>query len=503
MAGKLGKFQHQTFTGWYSKVQKSNHLGTMFQMKPQLASPTIVRLLEGFGIKSFDSFVSKFPTKEFDSDEEYTWDVISSSAKNIPLVEARNIDGNPVKESDGNVGKNGEIFYLVFGEDYFPDGVIIVGELNEVYPIRVLGDGRNEGTNTVYRVQLTGGNTDGIPYDQVTAGRRFSIDFAPVSKGLSRQVGGIHFATPISMRNEFTTIRIHSKVSGDMLDKKIAFGIPIMDNKTHQVHTETMWMHYGEWQLEQEWADYKNKAIVFGRSNRNKNGEYMDFDKSGEVIRMGAGLFEQMEYGNTMPYNTFSLKLIEDALYQLSATKLGFGDRTFIMRTGERGALQFHKAVLDTVSGWTAFTVNADNLSMVRRTNSPLHENALSAGFQFVEFLAPNGVKLKVEVDPMYDDLTRNKISHYLGGPAFSYRYDIFDIGTMDQPNIFKVAVKGKNGDYTSYQWGLRDPWTGRMGNPYASTDEDSSTIHKMTTTGICVLDPTRTMSIIPSILLG
>lgn len=63
--------------------------------------------------------------------------------------------------------------------------------------------------------------------------------------------------------------------------------------------------------------------------------------------------------------------------------------------------MQFSKAVLDTISGWTAFTVNADNLGMIRKTNSPLHDNALSAGFQFVEFLAPNGVKLKVDVDPI------------------------------------------------------------------------------------------------------
>jgi hypothetical protein len=41
------------------------------------------------------------------------------------------------------------------------------------------------------------------------------------------------------------------------------------------------------------------------------------------------------------------------------------------------------------------------------------------------------------------------------GRPAFSARFDIFDIGTMDQPNIFKVAVKGQEGDMTSYQWGL------------------------------------------------
>lgn len=161
-----------------------------------------------------------------------------------------------------------------------------------------------------------------------------------------------------------------------------------------------------------------------------------------------------MEVSNTLPYNTFSLKLIEDALYELSASKLDFKNRVFVMKTGERGALQFSKAVLDTVSGWTAFQVNADNLGMIKKTNSPLHQNALSAGFQFVEFLAPNGVTLKVEVDPMYDDPVRNKLQHHLGGPAFSYRYDIFDIGSMDQPNIFKVAVKGQNGDFTSYEWG-------------------------------------------------
>ena len=116
---------------------------------------------------------------------------------------------------------------------------------------------------------------------------------------------------------------------------------------------------------------------------------------------MGAGLYEQMEVSNTMPYNTFSLKLIEDALYELSAAKLDMKDRTFIIKTGERGALQFHKAVLDTVSGWTAFQINGDAIGMVKKTQSPLHENALSAGFQFVEFLAPNGVKVKVDVDPL------------------------------------------------------------------------------------------------------
>lgn len=119
---------------------------------------------------------------------------------------------------------------------------MIVGELNEVYPIRVLGDGRPEGTNTVYKCESYGGNTDGIPVEQLIAGKRFSIEYAPVSRGLSRGVGGIHHASPTAMRNEFSTIRIKDKVSGEMLNKKIAFGLPVFDEKTGKSKVETMWI---------------------------------------------------------------------------------------------------------------------------------------------------------------------------------------------------------------------------------------------------------------------
>jgi hypothetical protein len=336
-------------------------------------------------------------------------------------------------------------------------------------------------------------------------GKRFSKDFAPVEREFSRKVDDITFSSTITMRNEFTTIRMQHKVSGALINKKIAFGIPVEDPKTKAVKTFDMWMHYEQWVLEQQWNDAKNKALAFARSNRNGNGEYLDIGKSGEVIRMGAGLYQQMECSNTMFYNNFSLKLIEDALYNLSAGRLDMKDRVFVMKTGERGAIQFHKAALDTMSGWLpgAFTINADNVGLVKKTNSPLHQNAISFGGQIVEYQAPNGVILRVDVDPYYDDVIRNKIMHPYGGPAFSYRYDIFDIGTTSEPNIFKVAVNGMEGDMTSYEWGLRNPFTGQIGNPNMSHDEDSATIHKMTTTGVCVKDPTRTMSLIPAVLQG
>ena len=292
----------------------------------------------------------------------------------------------------------------------------------------------------------------GVPAERLLAGEKFSVEAAFVESELSRKVGDVRFSSPVSMRNEFSTIRIQHKVPGNKINRKLAIGIPIV--KDGKVTTMNMWMHYVDYELETQFADYKNNALAFGRSNRNSNGEYMNIGKSGVVIKTGAGLYEQMDVANTTSYNVFALKLIEDALYELSAAKLEMGDRYFLIKTGERGAIQFHKAVLQEVSGWTQFTLNGDALGIIQKTSSNLHSNALSAGFQFVEYKAPNGVRVKIDVDPYYDDPVRNKVQHPLGGPAFSYRYDIMDIGTKDQPNIFKCTVKGET-EFRGYQWGL------------------------------------------------
>lgn len=496
----LGKFQTLEFSSWKG-LTKDNHLGAIFRAAPQKASNLMVQILAAKRGSTLDTLLSKFPTREFDTADEYTWDVVGSTRQNIPLIEARDENGEVVTASSGNIGAGTAPFQLVFGKDWFADGEYIVGNLNEVYQFRILSDPRMEGTNAVYTVELAGGNEDGVPADRLLAGELFSIEAAFVEGEMSREVGDVRFAAPVSMRNEFSHIRIKHKVPGNKLNRKLAVGVPIIVN--NKKGTTNMWMHYVDYAVETQFADYKNNALAFGRSNRNSNGEYTNMGKSGNVIKTGAGLYEQMEVANTVYYNVFSLKLIEQALYDLSYNEIDVKNRVFLMRTGEMGAIQFHRAVLNEVRGWTMFTYNGDALSVIQKAESPLHQNALKAGFQFVEYLAPNGVTLKLEVDPFYDDPVRNKIQHPKGGPAFSYRYDIMDIGTMDQPNIFKCTVKDEP-EYRGYQWGpFRNPFTGEANNPYASFDEDAAVIHKYATLGICVLDPTRTMSIVPSILQG
>lgn len=493
--GKLNKFQTQDFIGFKPGVSQKNHLGAFYALAPQKATNIMVQLLAYSYGASLDSMLSQFPTKEFDTDDEYTWDVIASSRRNIPLKEARDLTG-PIPAS-GVVGANTTPFYLVFAEDYFADGEVIVGNLNEVYLFRILGDAKREGTDAVYKVELMGGNTTGVPVERLQSGERFSVEYAPVESELSRKVGDIRMSTPVSMRNEFTTIRKQAKVSGAMLNRKLAIGIPVVKEGADGKYTHSvmdMWMHYVEWEFEKEFSDEKNHLLAYGRSNRTSNGEYLNIGKSGNAIRQGDGLYAQMEVANTIYYGNFSLKLLEDALHTLSVNKLGLGNRKFVVKTGEMGAIAFHKAVLQEISGWQAFHFGE---GVIGKTSSKLHSNAMKAGFQFTEYQAPNGVTVVLDVDPFYDDPIRNKILHSKGGVAMSYRFDIMDIGTMDQPNIFKVGVKGTP-EYRGYQWGLRNPFTGQIGNPHMSFDEDSAVMHRMATLGICVLDPTRTLSLVP-----
>ena len=198
------------------------------------------------------------------------------------------------------------------------------------------------------------------------------------------------------------------------------------------------------------------------------------------------------------------LELIENLVLELSSNKLEFADREFLIRTGERGMMQASKAIANTVSGWTMFALNGDNLGVVQKVSTPISQNGLKAGYQFVEYLAPNNCRIRFEVDPMYDDEVRNKIKHPDGGVAMSYRYDIFYTGrnVNGEPNIQKCAINGEP-DLRGYEWGLRNPYTGQRNNGNMSHDEDSATIHRMSTLGVLVADPTQVISLIPAILEG
>ena len=499
MAGQIGKFTMQHFDAWAPNITKRTHISSIFGTQTQKVRGLMVELMADKYGKTLDTMLSKIPTKEFESGDDYVWDVTGSTDRVIPLVECRDENGVVVTAGHtANVGAGTQPFYLVFDEHWFFKGETIEGNLGNKYPLRVLEDAREEGTRYVYKVETMAGITDGVPAERLMPGEQFSYGAAFVERGLSRKVGGIRHAIPATLRNEWSMIRIHHKVSGDMMDDKLAISVLINKGQGAKPTPVNSWMLNVDFELEKTFRDYKNYMWAWGRSNRNKNGEYTNIGKSGDVIKTGDGLYALLENGgNLIWYNDFSLKLIEDALYNLFAGKTDFNERAVTLSTGAKGAKLFQAAALADGSGWKSmFDFNA----------SAPWGGALSIAVpQVTEYIAPMGIKITLEVDQSKDNINHSgyKITHPLGGPASSYIFDILDMGSSVEPNIQKCKIKGHPDEWMGYEAGFRNPFTGAWNNDSMSNDEDAAVIHKAADGGIVVWDPTRTVRIMPDILEG
>jgi hypothetical protein len=499
----IGKFVMTKGKSW-SGLTLKNHIGAIFGSKPQMVSPLTTVLLQNSGMKNLDTTLSMFPEKVLQSSDDFSWKVVGSEERNIPLVEAR-YAGAVVDSNDTGIGASRNIIELVFSEKYFTKVQTIVGNNPDVYQFRLLGDGTEEGGNYVYEAEVFGGEEtlDGVPGTELVAGVRFSVEGAPVEDELSTEGAGIAFTSPYAMRNSITTLRFETKVSGAMIDVKIEpvyyAGLESKDSNTGKVRKSVTWMQEVYWQFEKAISRAKARTLMFGKTNRDSNGRFLNKGKSNISIKAGSGIREQMEVSNTTTYNKFSIRLLEDLLSELSEGKLDFGERKFMLRTGERGAIQFNRAVTAEASGWQSLQFLNTGTNGIEKVSSKFHSNAYSAGFQFTEWKAPNNIHVMLEVDPMYDDKVRNKIYHPDGGVAESYRYDIMYIGSMEEPNIQRVKVQGDD-ELRGYKAGIRDPFSGRKGGIMQHM-EDSATITAMCSTGALVKDSSRTATLKPSII--
>ncbi len=508
MPGRISNSQMIGVTAWRGTVTKDNHIYGLFRANPQKASDVMTVLMSSMHRPTLDTYLSReVPVREYEDDSELWWDIITSSRRNIPLVEARKLDGTPVAATDNNVGVGFEPFYLVFPTDWFAVGEVIWGNMNEKYPLIVKEDGKAEGTNTVYFVEPYGAaGAEGIPANRLLAGERFSWAYAPVEDQFSRKVGDVRFSTPVSMRGDWMHVRLQHKIGGKEIGKRLAANIPVSREVNGKMVTSiaTRWMLNVTWKIEETWSEYKNNALDRGVTTRLDNGEYSNFGLSGLANRQGAGFRQQAEAGNQIYYTKFSLALVEDAIYGISVGKLDYKNRKFVIRTGERGAMLFSREAKKEMSGWLPLYGNTSAQPYVTKgPSTDFAPNGVTiADLQVTRWIAGNGAEVTIMIDSSRDDLQTNKIMHPMGGPAESYRFTICYAGDEEQPNVQKCVVKGAS-EYRGYQWGpFFNPFTGEANNSFASYDEDSAVVHYKATMGIIVYDPTRITELIPALLL-
>jgi len=490
---KISPFQMTEAQAW-SGLTTKNHLGQIYQTNPQMASKLMTRIHQtNFGL-DLDTYLDQFSPLYLETDDDFEWDLIGSAKKNVPLVEAR-IAGSltPVAATD-TAGLNFTEFDLVFGEQWFSDENVIVGEKNEVYSMQVQADPTPEGNSWVYRVKLITGDPDlFVPFEDLAAGKRFSKDWSLVEQTLSKKGGLVNFVSPFKMRNAFSMIRMQHTVPGNMINRPFATAWKDENGTLHKT-----WTQYEDYQFDHQFRMEKNRITMYAQANKKADGTYANMGKSGHIKKQGAGIRQQMEASNTSFYNTFSIDYLIDILLDLSEGKLPGDRREFVLRTGERGAVQFHKAIESNVQ---LFTPLRNESRMYKASGAGGAKMPYGYGGQFIEYMGPQGIKVNLSIDSLYDDRERNKIYHPDGGVAESYRYDILDVGTSDgEPNIRRVYAKGQE-DGMAYELGLRNPFSASGDRNLVAHSTDGYTVHRWAMCATMVKDPSRTAQIIPSIL--
>lgn len=509
---EVNKFQFTTAYSWGPGVTQRKHVAEMFAKQPVMINDIVVRAFTANNGYQFSTLLKNFTkTREFVSDDEYTWKLIGSTYKNIPLKEARDSAGTVITASHADgIGRAGDLIQLVFTEKYFADGEVIVGSFNEFYQFRIITEPVMEGSDCVYTVELMAGTEEGCPSKLLLPGEPFSWEFSPVENELSRKAGGIRKSTVTTMSNEWTTIRKYHKFTGaadkqQRLDVNIPMIRTTADGKKEQTMVSS-WFDNESWIFATEWEREKERALFYSRSNRNSNGSYLNHGKSGLVIKEGDGIYAQMMYGNTHYYNSFndqfSLTGLENAIFNIfEEGQIPLNERTVVIATGSRGMIQVNKAIMKETSGWNLVQDNS-SLGLINKVSNPVNQVSLGAGGQYTQWRGPNGLVLNFILEPSLDDRERNKIMGPNNqGVLSSYSMYIYDFGNSAEPNMYLCKPKGQQ-DTFKYRIGMRNPFGINNGN-VINYDEDSSEIHTMATIGACILDPTRCLAYLPSGLIA
>lgn len=482
---------------FWSGLTRESHLGWLGMQEPEIISKTMNRLYElNVGTDNLVSFINGLPTEYINDDVVYRWFLQGSDERSIPLVKATtDALGATLVTDAAQAGLSRGFFYMWFAERYFEATSHIVGEKPEVYQLRVVEDPVQFGNTWRYRVQLfTGDDTLWVLADDLAANTMWSELFGMVEQELSKRGNGVHHSAPYQMENVLSMIRKNYEVPGNMIskgkNKPLAFAFIDQDGKP-----QTRWIDKLGWDFYVQFERDKARLISHGKSNKLTDGTFGHAGESGNVIRSGFGLYEQMEYGNFMTYNTFSLDMLTDFAMDMSYGKIPEDKREFVISTGEYGAYQFHKDAVNKANSITYLDANFN----IRAEGGKL---TLDEG-QFLNYVGVNGIKFKLTIDPMKDGYP-NTLLHPDGGLASSRIYEIFDVGTTNgEANISKVSVKDEE-EFFGYIPGMRDPFSPynkRTDPRMMATSVDGYSVFKGFIGGVKITNPKKTARILPSIL--
>ena len=421
MANTISSLQMYAPKSW-SGLTTENHLGSVFAQEPTLVSNIISRV---FGLNQYaglDYFLSiGGGEQELADDNDYEWYLKGDDEKAITITNT--LTGTP--------GQYGSELLIEFSEKYFAVTDKLVLDDGET-AVRVMREPYMVGTSWAYPcVLMSGDSSDFVAPSLLAAGSKASKEYSPQERTLNKTYGETSYTSPFKMRNAMSFLSKTYTIPGNMHQRPLV--IEMLDPKSNK--TSKIWTQYAEWEFMCQWMKEKERMLWFSKSNKQANGTYNMYGANGTPIIEGAGLREQISPSYKFHYTDFTIDYLEDVLLNLSINILPEDQRHFVAFTGERGMVQFHRALENHAARF-----------------QPLDSKRISGegqnlGFkgQYREFMGPQGIKFTLVHLPMYDNEVRNRVAHPKGGYTESYRYTILNMGTSGgEKNIKRVYPKGR-----------------------------------------------------------
>jgi hypothetical protein len=163
---------------------------------------------------------------------------------------------------------------------------------------------------------------------------------------------------------------------------------------------ENYWLYDQQLMMSKQWNMAMEDAIWNGKLTIDlKTGMGNVFAKSGQIIRSGSGIDEQLNASNITSVNELTEDVLRDMLNTVCRWNKDADKRRMTIFTGMGGMIAFHKAMVKSMGAVVGLVQEAGNFV------SKLQGNELSYGAQFIEYKGFNGSSVRIVHLPYFDDV--------------------------------------------------------------------------------------------------
>lgn len=458
---------------WHANMTERNHLGAALIAKPDVFEGKMTQLFTSTRYSSNPLTAIGAATSKTTNSTSWEWELKGANTRPLVVVE----DLEPANTTKGKFKTS---YQIKLDEDWYLAGdVITPGTSNKKYQVRIQEVKGKKGNGCVYVVRNM--NDDPaffIPNTYFAAGTPWAKLYSQYEEA-AEQSGSTQYSLPISLANRMGRFRKMYSVTGDAANEVLAVKIPDSTGKMHDA-----WIKYAEVEYWEQWYKELERGYWYSRSTDTVLGA------NGRPIYSGPGIQEQLEDGHIHYYSQLSATLVEEYLMDIFYGRIKPGKgRSIKAFTGEYGMIIFHRAIQD----WAAKKgfIQVVDQYIVDKTSSQYHENALTAGYQFVKYRMANGGELELVHQPLYDDREINfEIDPVTGYPMESMRFTFLDFSQGNKGLNVQLIDKA-NGFKLGYVHGLQTPY-GPVNKGAMAHSGDYYEMHVQKQCGVHIEDVTK-----------